>query len=57
MDCGLAKARQKNVPKVVTNKATNRRERLFLDISGVKHNSLGGAKFWVLLVDELIRYK
>ena len=57
VDCGLAKARQKNVPKLAANKVTRRCERLYLDISGIKHKSLGGSKFWVLLVDEFTRYK
>ena len=57
VDCGLAKARQKNLPRVADNKATRKGERICLDISSVRHESIGGSKFWVLLVDEFTKFK
>ena len=48
----MAKARQKNVAKQTSNKAGQAGERLFLDTSQIKSTSYGGAKFWVLLVDD-----
>ena len=55
IDCGLAQARQKDVPRIASNKATRRGERICLDISSVRHNSFGGSNFWVLLVDEFLK--
>ena len=57
VDCGLAKARQKNLARVANNKATRKGERIFLDVSSVRHESIGGSRFWVLLVDEFTKYK
>ena len=56
--CAEAKARQKNVPKSVTE---DRRcnvvgERLHMDISSIKARSFGGAKYWLLVLDEATGY-
>ena len=56
--CAEAKARQKNVPK---NIADDRRcnivgERLHMDISSIKAKSFGGAKYWLLVLDEATGY-
>ena len=37
--------------------ATQTAERLFLDISSVNHRSLGGNKFWLLIVNDFTRMK
>ena len=51
--CLLAKARQKNLGKVVKEKrAVEPGGRLFFDISSVKRVSFGGSKFWLLIVDD-----
>jgi hypothetical protein len=50
--CALAKARQKNVAKISTHKATKVGERLYLDISSVDTHTFGGNKYWLLVVDE-----
>ena len=55
-DCALAKIRQKTVPKTTDIRATRHGERLFLDISYTASVSFGGAKFWVLIVDDFSRY-
>jgi len=52
-DCLKAKARQKNIFN--NNEATRSviaGERLGFDISSIKNLSLGGSKYWLLVVDE-----
>jgi hypothetical protein len=51
-ECSMAKIRQPNVGKDAKHKSTVPGERLFVDISSVKGTSFGGAKFWVLVVDN-----
>jgi hypothetical protein len=51
-NCALAKARQKNVKG--SSKVPG--ERVYLDISSVRDVSFGGAKFWVLIVDDYTDY-
>jgi hypothetical protein len=51
-DCATAKARQKNLKKLTETRGTVPGERLFLDMSSVKGESLGGAKFWLLLLGD-----
>ena len=43
--CGLGKMRQKNVSQEPVPRAKNVGERMFADISSIKHKSAGGAKF------------
>ena len=45
-DCALAKARQKNVPKINVKKSQTKGERLYMDTSSVKNKSFGGSKYW-----------
>jgi len=51
-DCAVSKARQKNILKVNTNRSKIAGERLYIDLSGIKARSLGGSKYWVLIVDD-----
>jgi hypothetical protein len=51
-ECSLAKIRQNNVGKDAKQNSTVPGERLFVDISSVKGTSFGGAKLWVLVVDD-----
>ena len=53
-DCAKAKAKQANVPKSIPDekRSTVPGERLFFDISSIKSKSFGGAKFWLLIVDD-----
>ena len=55
--CCKAKACQMNVPQAVSHTATQPAELLFLEISSVNHRSLGGSKFWLLIVDDFTRMK
>ena len=55
-DCVIAKARQKNVNKEWKGGSQVPGERIYLDISSVRDLSFGGAKFWVLIVDEYTDY-
>jgi gag-polypeptide of LTR copia-type len=51
-DCALGKSRVKNIPKVNTKTATEKLERINIDISYVNFTSFGGAKYWLLIQDE-----
>ena len=50
--CKLAKARRKNVSKTTHTKAEEPGHRMFIDISGPFTPSIGGAKFWLQIVDD-----
>lgn len=56
--CAEAKARQSNVPKVVAeeSKCKTAGEKLHMDISSIKSRSFGGAKYWLLVIDEVTAY-
>jgi hypothetical protein len=54
--CSVAKARQKNVNKEWKGGSTTSGEQLYVDISSIKGNSFGGAKFWALVVDDYSTY-
>jgi hypothetical protein len=55
-NCTLAKARQKNVNKKRKGSSKIPGERIYLDISSVQDVCFGGAKFWVLIVDDYTDY-
>jgi len=55
--CAYAKSKQKNVPNNTTKRATQRGERLFVDLSGPFTKSLKGNKYWMLVVDDFTRKK
>ena len=46
-----------NVPQEVSHMATQPAKRLLLYISSVNHRSLGGNKFWLLIIDEFTHMK
>jgi hypothetical protein len=50
--CSLAKIQQKNVRKVTMDQSTIPGERLIVDISSFNVPSFGGAKFWVLVMED-----
>jgi hypothetical protein len=54
--CAIAKARQKNVNKNWLGSSNLPGERLYVGISSVKERSIGGAKFWALIVDDYTDY-
>ena len=47
--------KQKLVQKVTSNKAISVGERLFMDTSGPFHPTIGGSKYWILVVDDYSR--
>ena len=53
--CALSKIRVKNLGHH-ENKSTTIGERISFDISSIKHISLGGAKYWLLIQDEYTGY-
>ena len=55
--CAVSKMKQKNVQKFTENKALEKGERLFLDISHVKGKSSGGSKYWLLIIDEATQFQ
>ena len=51
--CAQAKIRQANVPKKKEKQVPSRPGyRLFIDISSFKHESMGGKRHWLVVVDE-----
>ena len=52
--CAQAKIRQANIPKEVPDedKSDVPGEKLHMDISSIKARSFGGAKYWLLVLDE-----
>ena len=51
--CAQAKIRQANVPKKKEKQVPSRPGyRLFMDISSIKHESMGGKRHWLIVVDE-----
>ena len=56
MSCAIEKSKQKKVAKWTQTKASKPGERLFIDISSMKERSLGGSKFWALIVDDYSDY-
>ena len=44
--CSLEKIRQKTIPKKNEDTSKNQGERMHLDISSIKHESLGGRRHW-----------
>ena len=53
--CAYAKAKAKSVSKTASIKATEKGERLYIDISGPYKKSLIGSKYWILVVDDKTR--
>ena len=51
-NCGIGKAKQKPVNKILTPKSKIPGERWFIDISSIKQESFGGTKFWFGMLDE-----
>jgi hypothetical protein len=50
--CKIANAKQKNVPKTTDTRSEKPGERVFLDISYAAHKTMGGSKFWLLMLDD-----
>ena len=54
--CILGKSRQKNISKTNDSKATEKGERISINISSINHISFGGAKYWLMIQDEYTGY-
>jgi hypothetical protein len=55
--CALAKIRQKNINKVTSFKSFHPgARRIYIVISSSMRPSYGGAKYWILIVDDYSRY-
>ena len=50
--CAVGKTKRKKLNRELQPKSSVPGERLFLDISSVKATSIGGAKFWLLVLDD-----
>lgn len=55
--CALAKAKKKKISKLDLNKSETKGERISTDISYINQPSLGGAKYWIMVVDQATRMK
>lgn len=55
--CALDKANQKKLNKTNTKKSTIPGERYYTDISYISGSSLGGKRYWILMVDKATRFK
>jgi hypothetical protein len=51
-DCGIGKSKQKALNKMLSEKSKVPGERWFIDISSIKHESIGGTKFWFGMLDD-----
>jgi len=51
-DCHMSNITQKDVPKSTTDKATEPGYRVFIDQTSIKVTSLGGSKYWLVIVDD-----
>jgi hypothetical protein len=51
-DCQMSNIKQRPVPKFTETKSETPGERVFIDITSVKHKSLGGSKFWLGCMDD-----
>ena len=51
LSCSLAKIRQNNIPQKNESTGETPGERMYLDISSMKDESLGGRRHWAMLVD------
>jgi hypothetical protein len=54
--CALAIIRQKNIKKVTLSKIFHPGAHIYVDISSSKWPSYGGAKYWILIVDDYSHY-
>ena len=54
-ECALAKIKQQKISKETTTRSNVPGERLCIDISSVRSPSYGGAKFWLLIINDVTR--
>ena len=56
IDCAKSKTKRKSIPKVSKTHATQKGERIAMDISSIKATSYGGSKYWLMVQDEFTGY-
>ena len=56
IDCAKSKSRRKKISKTTETHATQKGERLAMDISWIKSTSYGGKKYWLMVQDEFTGY-
>ena len=57
VDCLLTKIRKTNIPKVSENKAKEAGEKICLDVSYIKKDSMGRNKYWMIVEDQHTSFK
>ena len=57
LSCSCEKIMQKNIPKMNESASKNPGERMYLDISSMKDESLGWIRHWGMLLEEATRCK
>jgi hypothetical protein len=55
-DCQLSNANQKGVQKTTSDRSSIPGERLFIDITSIKKKSIGGNKYWLVIVDDATNF-
>ncbi len=55
--CAYGKAKRNNVKKFTNSRTSQPYERIFIDTSSLPQESLGGSKYWIMIVDDATRYK
>ena len=55
--CALGKVKQRNLNKFNKNKSKIPGERLYVDLSGIASKSIGGSKYWMLVIDDFTKFK
>jgi hypothetical protein len=50
--CKVVNAKQMDIQKTTETKSEMPGERVFLDISCAHHKTMGGSKFWLMMVDD-----
>jgi hypothetical protein len=56
VSCAHSKICQKNINKVTLSKSLKPGDRIYVDIGGTIWRSYGGAKYWILIVDNYSQY-
>ena len=56
-DCILAMMRRKNIPKLSENKSNIIGERLCIDVSYIKKDSMGNNKYWLIIEDQFSGFR
>ena len=55
-NCELAKSRRQNLNKFAEHRATTKCERVFVDTSWINEDSVCGARYWILVIDEVTKF-